>query len=109
MASATTFRARPCSTRRACSSRRRWGQVSDSCDLGGRDLFEGSAKKLLTAGPWRPTVYGVGAMPDPSRPSAPEVTALVDRARRRDPEAFRGLFQTHVAAIHRLVRRMVGA
>jgi RNA polymerase sigma-70 factor (ECF subfamily) len=54
-------------------------------------------------------VYCVGAMPDPSRPSAPEVTALVDRARRRDPEAFRDLFQTHVAAVHRVVRRMVGA
>lgn len=46
-------------------------------------------------------------MPDPSRP-APEVTALVDRARRRDPEAFRDLFQAHVGAVHRVVRRMVG-
>ena len=51
----------------------------------------------------------VGAMPDPSRPPAPEVAALVDRARRRDPAAFRDLFQTHVGTVHRVVRRMVGA
>ena len=51
----------------------------------------------------------VGAMPDPSRPPAPEVAALVDRARRRDPQAFRDLFQTHVGTVHRVVRRMVGA
>ena len=48
-------------------------------------------------------------MPDPLRPRAPEVAALVDRARRRDPEAFRDLFQTHVGTVHRVVRRMVGA
>lgn len=48
-------------------------------------------------------------MPDPSRLAAPEVTALVDRARRRDPDAFRDLFQAHVGAVHRVVRRMVGA
>ena len=48
-------------------------------------------------------------MTDPSRPAAPEVAALVDRARRRDPDAFRDLFQTHVGAVHRVVRRMVGA
>jgi RNA polymerase sigma-70 factor (ECF subfamily) len=47
-------------------------------------------------------------MPDPSRPPAPQVAALVDRARRRDPAAFRDLFQTHVGAVHRVVRRMVG-
>jgi RNA polymerase sigma-70 factor, ECF subfamily len=52
---------------------------------------------------------GVGTMPDPSRPPAPEVAALVDRARRRDPDAFRHLFHSHVAAVHRVVRRMVGA
>src|SRR5215471_21345780 len=50
----------------------------------------------------------VGDMPDPSRPPAPQVAALVDRARRRDPAAFRDLFQTHVGAVHRVVRRMVG-
>src|SRR6476659_8546793 len=51
----------------------------------------------------------VGDMPDPSRPPAPKVEALVERARRRDPEAFRDLFQAHVGAVHRVVRRMVGA
>jgi RNA polymerase sigma-70 factor (ECF subfamily) len=50
----------------------------------------------------------VGDMPDPSRPPPPQVAALVDRARRRDPAAFRDLFQTHVGAVHRVVRRMVG-
>ena len=48
-------------------------------------------------------------MPDPSRPPAPEVAALVDRARRRDPDAFRHLFHSHAVAVHRVVRRMVGA
>jgi RNA polymerase sigma-70 factor (ECF subfamily) len=48
-------------------------------------------------------------MPDPSRPPAPEVTALVDRARRRDPTAFRDLFQANLPTVHRVVRRMVGA
>jgi RNA polymerase sigma-70 factor (ECF subfamily) len=48
-------------------------------------------------------------LPDPSRPPAPQVAALVDRARRRDPAAFRELFQAHVGAVHRVVRRMVGA
>src|SRR3954462_11986884 len=50
----------------------------------------------------------VGEMPDPSRPPAPQVAALVDRARRRDPAAFRDLFQAHVGAVHRVVRRMIG-
>jgi RNA polymerase sigma-70 factor (ECF subfamily) len=50
----------------------------------------------------------VGDMPDPLRPPAPQVAALVDRARRRDPAAFRDLFQAHVGAVHRVVRRMVG-
>ena len=51
----------------------------------------------------------VREMPDPSRPPAPEIAALVDRARRRDPAAFRDLFQAHVGSVHRVVRRMVGA
>lgn len=55
------------------------------------------------------TMEGVGTMTDPSRPPAPEVAALVDRARRRDPHAFRDLFQAHVGGVHRVVRRMVGA
>src|SRR3954452_14281374 len=50
----------------------------------------------------------VGEMPDPSRTPAPQVAALVERARRRDPAAFRDLFQAHVGAVHRVVRRMVG-
>jgi RNA polymerase sigma-70 factor (ECF subfamily) len=50
----------------------------------------------------------VGEMPDPSRPAPPQVAALVDRARRRDPAAFRDLFQAHVGAVQRVVRRMVG-
>jgi RNA polymerase sigma-70 factor (ECF subfamily) len=50
----------------------------------------------------------VGDMPDPLRPPAPPVEALVERARRRDPTAFRDLFQAHVGAVHRVVRRMVG-
>jgi len=51
----------------------------------------------------------VGTMTDPSRPPPAEVTALVERARRRDPDAFRHLFHAHVGAVHRVVRRMVGA
>src|SRR5262245_932374 len=47
-------------------------------------------------------------LPDRARPLAPQVAALVDRARRRDPAAFRELFQAHVGAVHRVVRRMVG-
>jgi RNA polymerase sigma-70 factor (ECF subfamily) len=50
----------------------------------------------------------VGDMPDPSRPPPPQVAALVERARRRDPAAFRDLFQAHVGTVHRVVRRMVG-
>jgi RNA polymerase sigma-70 factor (ECF subfamily) len=55
------------------------------------------------------TIDRVEAVPDPSRPPAPEVTALVDRARRRDPAAFRDLFHANLPAVHRVVRRMVGA
>ena len=63
---------------------------------------------LLTKPSVPSTMEGVRTMTDPSRPPAPEVAALVDRARRRDPEAFRDLFQAHVGAVHRVVRRMVG-
>ncbi len=38
-----------------------------------------------------------------------EVTALVDGARRGEPTAFRELFRLHVARVHRMVHRMVGA
>jgi RNA polymerase sigma-70 factor (ECF subfamily) len=48
-------------------------------------------------------------MPNPSRPEAPEATALLERARRREPAAYRELFQTHVTAIYRVVRRLTGA
>ena len=63
---------------------------------------------LLTGAESWPTNDDVGEMPDQSRPPAPQVAALVDRARRRDPAAFRDLFQTHVGSVHRVVRRMVG-
>jgi len=43
------------------------------------------------------------------RLSATEVAAWVERARRGDAEAFRQLFHAHVVAVHRVVRRMVGA
>ena len=73
-------------------------------DVAGPPLFDTSRLQLsrngrgrrrvavifqLTEPPARATMEGVGTMPDPSRPPAPEVAALVDRARRRDPEAFR--------------------
>lgn len=48
-------------------------------------------------------------MADASRPAAPEVAALVERARQRDADAFRRLFHAHVGTVHRVVRRMVGA
>ena len=47
-------------------------------------------------------------MPDRSRPPAPQVAALVDRARHRDPAAFRDLFHAHVGSVQRVVRRMIG-
>ena len=62
---------------------------------------------LLTERVNGPTMDDVGEMPDPSRPPAPQIAALVDRARRRDPAAFRDLFQAHVGSVHRVVRRMV--
>ena len=64
---------------------------------------------LLTGGRDSATMTDVEEMPDPSRPRPPQVAALVDRARRRDPAAFRELFQAHVGSVHRVVRRMVGA
>ena len=54
---------------------------------------------------------GVGVLSGPSSasPVAPgEVAALVDRARNNDGAAFRGLFQAHVAGVHRIVYRLVG-
>ena len=55
------------------------------------------------------TIDVVEAMPDPSRPVAPEVAALLERARRSDAAACRELFQRHVAGVHRVVRRIAGA
>jgi RNA polymerase sigma-70 factor (ECF subfamily) len=43
-----------------------------------------------------------------SLPPAPEVTALVDGARRGEPAAFRELFRLHHARVHRVVYRLVG-
>jgi len=62
----------------------------------------------LTAVPRSPTIEFVRAVSDPSPPIAAEVSALVDRARRRDPAAFRELFQRHVRGIHRVATRIVG-
>jgi RNA polymerase sigma-70 factor, ECF subfamily len=38
----------------------------------------------------------------------PEVTALVEGARRGEPAAFRELFRLHVGRVHRVVYRLVG-
>ncbi len=48
-------------------------------------------------------------MPDPSRPGAVDVSALVERARRRDPAAFRELFRTNLSFVHRVVCRIYGS
>ena len=45
-------------------------------------------------------------MPDP--PGVLDVTALVDRARRRDPVAFRELFRANLTFVHRVVTRIYG-
>lgn len=45
-------------------------------------------------------------MPDP--PGAPDLTALVDRARHRDPVAFRELFRANLNFVHRVVTRIYG-
>ena len=50
----------------------------------------------------------VRAVSDASPSAAPDVTVLVDRARRRDPAAFRELFQSYVGLVHRVVRRLAG-
>jgi len=43
-----------------------------------------------------------------SASSPPEVTALVERARRGEATAFRELFRLHHARVHRVVYRLVG-
>ena len=50
----------------------------------------------------------VRAVSDASPSAVPDVTALVDRARRRDPAAFRELFRSYVGLVHRVVRRLAG-
>jgi RNA polymerase sigma-70 factor (ECF subfamily) len=44
-----------------------------------------------------------------SVPPSPEVTALVDGARRGEAAAFRALFRLHHARVHRVVYRLVGS
>ena len=43
-----------------------------------------------------------------NRPPPGEVAALVERARRRDDDAFRELFRSHLDGVHRIVYRLVG-
>jgi RNA polymerase sigma-70 factor (ECF subfamily) len=58
--------------------------------------------------PASPTIDLVRAVSDPTPPIAAEVSALVDRARRKDPAAFRELFHRHVRGVHRVATRIVG-
>lgn len=50
----------------------------------------------------------VRVVSEPSPPISAGLTALVDRARRQDPAAFRELFQMHVRAVHRVCTRIYG-
>jgi RNA polymerase sigma-70 factor, ECF subfamily len=54
------------------------------------------------------TTNDVRAVSDAAPSAAPDVTVLVDRARRRDPAAFRELFHSYVGLVHRVVRRLAG-
>lgn len=62
----------------------------------------------LTGGGGSSTIGGVRAVPDPFRPGALDVAALVDRARHRDPAAFRELFRANLGFVHRVVTRIYG-
>ena len=62
----------------------------------------------LTGAAPSPTIDSVRAVSDPSPPIAVDVTVLVDRARRRDPAAFRELFRRHLRAVHRVCTRIYG-
>jgi len=62
----------------------------------------------LTQPPHPATIDPVRAVSDPSPPSPGDVSALVDRARRQDPAAFRELFHRHVRGIHRVATRIHG-
>jgi len=55
-----------------------------------------------------PTIDLVRAVSDPLPPIAADLSALVDRARRQDPAAFRELFQRHVRGIQRVATRIYG-
>ena len=55
-----------------------------------------------------PTGHEVRAVSDASPSAGQDVTALVDRARRRDPAAFRELFRCYLGLVHRVVRRLAG-
>jgi RNA polymerase sigma factor (sigma-70 family) len=46
--------------------------------------------------------------PSESHVAARDVAALIERARQNDSAAFRALFQTHLAGVHRIVYRLVG-
>ena len=50
----------------------------------------------------------VRVVSDASPSAGQDVTALVDRARRRDPAAFRELFRCYLGLVHRVVRRLAG-
>jgi RNA polymerase sigma-70 factor, ECF subfamily len=55
------------------------------------------------------TIEYVRAVSHPSPPTAAaDVSALVERARRQDPAAFRELFQRHVRTVHRVCTRIYG-
>ncbi len=54
------------------------------------------------------TDHEVRAVSDALPSAAPDVTILVERARRRDPAAFRELFHCYVGLVHRVVRRLAG-
>jgi RNA polymerase sigma-70 factor, ECF subfamily len=66
----------------------------------------------LTPPAGSPTIDFVRAVTDLSPPRSvdvsADVSALVERARRQDPAAFRELFQRHVRAIHRVATRIYG-
>src|SRR6185369_14217109 len=73
---------------------------------GGRDRrgTPMSQSFFLTFPPPPSTTNDVRAVPDASPSAAPNITVLVDRARRRDPAAFRELFHAYLGLVHRVVR-----
>lgn len=63
---------------------------------------------FLTSAPGPATIEDVSVARDASDPVAQGMTDLVERARRRDGAAFRELFRTHVAVVHRVIYRLAG-